>query len=419
MKVLLGISGGIAAYKTPELVRQLRKAGFTVRVACTRNALELVSRLALETVSGEPVLCETFTLRSHPGVEHIDLAGWADAVVIAPATANVLAKMAHGLADDFLTTVLLATTAPIWVAPGMNTHMWEHPATRENVRCLVGRGVRLIGPDSGELACGTFGPGRMSEPAAIVEALTGHFARPRPLAGRTVLVSAGATREHLDPVRFLSNPSTGRMGVAMAQAALDAGAEVILVHGHLETPVPTGVTVVPARSATDMHRAIFEWKDRADLIIMAAAVGDYMQARPAPEKLKKEELGANLTIKLVRTPDILAALADSRKESGDSRKESGEVRGRSGRRGPLLFGFAAETAGGDEARLLELARKKLARKGADALFANDVSRSDAGFAVDTNAGILLFSDGRVLPVAPGTKAQAAASMLAAVSSLFE
>ena len=409
MKVLLGISGGIAAYKTPDLIRRLKKAGHEVRVACTRNALELVSQVALETVSGGPVLCETFTPRRHPGIEHIDLAGWADVVVIAPATANVIAKMAHGLADDLLTTVLLATPAPVWIAPGMNTRMWEHPATRENVRCLVDRGVRLIGPDSGELACGTSGPGRMSEPGEIVAALgSGPAGGPRPLAGRTVLVTAGATREHLDPVRFLSNPSTGRMGVAMARAAQALGARVILVHAHLEVPVPVGVEAKPVGSATELHRAVFEWKDHADLVIMTAAVGDYMPANPAARKLKKEEIGATLTIRLVQTPDILRELAQWRSHSGRERT--------SGSSGPVLLGFAAETAGGDEARLLELARPKLSRKGCDALFANDVSQAGAGFASDTNRGILLFSDGRTTPIAPGTKDQVAVSMLESVVS---
>jgi len=407
VKILLGISGGIAAYKTPELVRLLKKAGHQVRVACTRNALELVSRIALETVSGEPVLFETFTPRTHPGVEHIDLAGWPDAVVIAPATANVIAKLACGLADDFLTTVLLATPAPVWIAPGMNTRMWEHPATLENVQRLIGRGVGVIGPDSGELACGTSGPGRMSEPSVIVGILEEHFARPRPLAGRRVLITAGATREHLDPVRFISNPSTGRMGVALARAARELGAEVTLVHGHLEVPVPDGVVAVPAGSAIELHRAVFEWKDRADLLIMTAAVGDYMSASPAAEKMKKEALGATLTLQLVRTPDILAELA----QSGNDPSGAGTAP-RAPR--PKLVGFAAETAGGDESRLLELARQKLSRKGCDALFANDVSIAGAGFAAETNQGVLLFADGHVVWVPQGTKDQVAASLLESV-----
>lgn len=410
MRILLGISGGIAAYKTPDLVRRLKKAGHEVRVVCTRNALELVSRVALETVSGEPVLCDTFAPRTHAGIEHIDLAAWAELVLVAPATANVLAKLACGLADDLLTTVLLACPAPLWLAPGMNTRMWEHPATRANVARLVERGARVIGPDSGELACGTTGPGRMTEPddlvkavsADLVKALGAHHLAPRPFAGRTVLVTAGATREHLDPVRFLSNPSTGRMGVAVARAAKELGATVLLVHAHLEVPPPPGVEAVFASSAADLQRAVLAHRDRADLVVMTAAVGDWMPAQVAPEKLKKETAGENMTVALVRTPDILAGLVADRARAGAVR--------------PWIVGFAAETAGGDGARLSSLAREKLARKGCDALFANDVSLPGAGFATGTNQGLLVFADGRELSLGPGTKDQVASALVSEVSS---
>ncbi len=410
MRILLGISGGIAAYKTPELVRRLKKAGHEVRVACTRNALELVSRVALETVSGEPVLCDTFAPRTHAGVEHIDLATWAELVLVAPATANVIAKLACGLADDFLTTVILACPAPLWLAPGMNTRMWEHPATRANVACLLERGARVIGPEAGELACGTTGPGRMTEPAvlveavsaALVEALTDHLMAARPLAGRTVLVTAGATREHLDPVRFLSNPSTGRMGVAVARAAMELGARVLVVHAHLEVPLPPGVEAVFASSAVELERAVRAHRDRADLVVMTAAVGDWMPARVAPEKLKKEAAGETWTLELVRTPDILAGLGADRARTSDGQ--------------PWLVGFAAETAGGDALRLASLAREKLARKGCDALFANDVSLPGAGFAAGTNRGLLVFADGRELALGPGTKDQVASALVSEVAA---
>ena len=402
MRILLGISGGIAAYKTPDLVRRLKKAGHEVRVVCTRNALELVSRVALETVSGEPVLCDTFAPRTHAGIEHIDLAAWAELVLVAPATANVLAKLACGLADDLLTTVLLACPAPLWLAPGMNTRMWEHPATRANVARLVERGARVIGPDSGELACGTTGPGRMTEPSILVEALAVHQAAPRPFAGLTVLVTAGATREHLDPVRFLSNPSTGRMGVAVARAAKELGATVLLVHAHLEVPPPPGVEAVFASSAMDLQRAVLAHRDRADLVVMTAAVGDWMPAQVAPEKLKKETAGETMNLALVRTPDILAGLVADRARAGAVR--------------PWIVGFAAETAGGDGARLRSLAREKLARKNCDALFANDVSLPGAGFATGTNQGLLVFADGRELPLGPGTKDQVASALVSEVAS---
>lgn len=402
MRILLGVTGGIAAYKTPDLVRRLKRAGHEVRVACTRNALELVSRTALETVSQEPVLFETFTPRVHAGVEHIDLASWAELALVAPATANVIAKLACGLADDFLTTVLVACPAPLWLAPGMNTRMWDHPATRANIARLVERGARLIGPDEGELACGTTGVGRMSEPERIVEALQAHYARDPFLRGRTVLVTAGATREPLDPVRFLSNPSTGRMGVAVARAALDLGARVILVHAHLGVDVPAGIEAVFASSAVDLQGAVLAHRDRADLIVMTAAVGDFMPSSVAPGKRKKEDLGETWNLTLVRTPDILAGLGQDREHSGVRR--------------PLLVGFAAETAGGDQDRLLTLARQKLSRKRCDAIFANDVQVPGAGFAGDTNLGLLVFADGRVHPLGPGTKDQVASALLSEVAS---
>lgn len=402
MRILLGVSGGIAAYKTPELVRRLKKAGHEVRVVCTRNALELVSRTALETVSGEPVLFETFAPRGHAGVEHIDLASWAELALVAPATANVIAKLACGLADDFLTTVLLACPAPLWFAPGMNPRMWDHPATRANVARLVERGARSIGPEIGDLACGTSGVGRMTEPERILEALQAHLARRLPLQGRTVLVTAGATREHLDPVRFLSNPSTGRMGVAVARSALDLGARVVLVHAHLGVDAPAGVEAVFASSAVALQSAVLAHRDRADLIVMTAAVGDFMPATTAPGKVKKEEVGESWALTLVRTPDILAGL--------------GRDRERAGARHPLLVGFAAETAGGDRDRLLALARQKLSRKRCDVLFANDVEVPGAGFSGDTNLGLLVFADGRVLPQGPGTKDQVASALLEEVAS---
>ncbi len=404
VKILLGITGGIAAYKTPELVRLFRKNGAEVKVACTRHALELVARAALETVSSHPVYSEMFLNRTHERVEHIELAQWPDAVVVAPATANIMAKMAHGLADDLLSTLLLATPAPVWIAPGMNTHMWNHPATQANLRILQERGVRVVGPESGELACRTSGMGRMSEPGAILDAVLSGLQPGGPWRGRTVLVSAGATREYIDPVRFISNPSTGRMGAAIATAAHRLGARVVLVHGHMEIPVPPGVMAVEAISAESMRQALLQFAGEADVIIMTAAVGDFRPQTPATAKIKKETLGETWSLPLVRTCDILRELGMLRKNSGKSR--------------PFLVGFAAETAMGDPQRLRELAFAKLAAKGVDALFANDVSLPGAGFSVPTNEGILVFSDRTEHAIPAAGKDQVALELLSALASRF-
>lgn len=404
MRILLGVTGGIAAYKTPELVRLFRKNGAEVRVVCTRHALELVSRAALETVSSHPVASEMFVQKTHERVEHIELAQWPDAVVIAPATANIMAKMAHGLADDLLSTILLATPATVWIAPGMNTRMWEHPATQANLQILLSRGVRVVGPESGELACRTSGMGRMSEPETILRAVVASLQPDGPWRGRTVLISAGATREYIDPVRFISNPSTGRMGAAIAAAARRLGARVILVHGHMETAIPAGVETAAAITAGDMHQAILAHASEADVIIMTAAVGDFRPEIQSPEKIKKESIGQNWRLSLVRTADILLEL--------------GKIRQSSQKRQPILVGFAAETAMGDAKRLLDLARAKLASKGADALFANDVSLPDAGFSVPTNQGVLVFSDKTERFIEAGTKDQVALELLSELSAKF-
>ncbi len=409
MKLLLGITGGIAAYKTPGLVRLLRKAGFSVRIICTKSALKLVSRTVLETVSGEPVHVRMFTPRAHSGVEHIELAQWADAVLVAPATASVLAKMTHGLADDLLSTTLLAAPCPVFVAPGMNTVMWDHPATRGNMDILGARGVHVIGPDAGELACGTSGAGRMSSPERIVETLQDFFAKNQEdsYLGKKVLITAGATREHLDPVRFLSNPSSGRMGMALAREAVRRGALVTLVHGHLEVPVPAGLfQCIHAPDADSMYDAVMRSAPDSDLIIMAAAVGDFAPVRVLTEKLKKDTVGASLTLELKRTQDILGALGAWKRDPGE--------------RHPLhakLVGFAAETAGSDEELLLELARKKRSRKHCDVLFANDVSRPDCGFSVSGNQGVLVF-DAQEIHVPHGTKEFCARAILDAVRNLL-
>jgi phosphopantothenoylcysteine decarboxylase/phosphopantothenate--cysteine ligase len=371
--VLVGLSGGIACYKTCELVRLLRQADATVRVMMTRNAQEFVTPLTLQTLSGAPVATDTFSLTQESEIGHIALADAADVVVIAPATANVLAKLAHGSADDLVTTVLLATRAPVVVAPAMNVNMWEHAATQENVATLVRRGVRIVGPASGSLACGWEGQGRLVDPAEIVEAVECALA-PQDLAGERVLVSAGPTREAIDPVRYLSNHSSGKMGYAVARVARRRGAEVTLVTGPVSLPPPPGVRVIATTTAVEMAAALRAEFARATVLVMAAAVADYRPERAIDRKLKKT--AGRGTLDLVRNPDIVSGLAAGK-----------------GRR--LVVGFAAETHD-----LVAEARRKLRRKRLDLVVANDVTAEGAGFGSDTNVVRLLDARGldEALPV---------------------
>src|SRR5262245_19204837 len=318
---VVGVTGGIACYKACELVRQLVAAGVQVRVVMTPNAQQFVTPLTLQTLSGHPVATDTFDLTQESEIGHIRLADSADVVVIAPATANALAKLATGIADDLLSTVLLATRAPLVLAPAMNVHMWEHPAVQENLARLVARGARVVGPARGALACGYEGAGRLADPAEIVEAVAAALA-PQDLAGEHVLVTAGPTEEALDPVRYLSNRSSGKMGYALARAARRRGAEVTLVSSPTALAAPAGVGIVRVATARDMARAVGEAFGAATVVIMCAAVADYRPRRALPRKLKKG--AASLTLELERNPDILTSLAP-----------------RKGRR--LLVGFAAET----------------------------------------------------------------------------
>jgi phosphopantothenoylcysteine decarboxylase/phosphopantothenate--cysteine ligase len=371
-RVLLAVSGGIAAYKVPELVRALDRAGHAVRCALTEAATHFVSPLVLQTLTREPVRSSLLDPGEEGRIGHIDLADWAEAVVVAPATANVLAKLATGIADDLVTTVLLATRAPVLVAPAMNVNMWEHPATQANLATLRGRGVACVGPDAGALACGWEGAGRMSEPAEIagaVELLLGT----RSLAGEQVVVTAGGTREPIDGVRALVNRSSGKMGFALAAEAARRGAEVTLVAGPASLATPAGVRRVDVETALDMRGAVLGELPRASVVVMAAAVADFRPADPVAGKLKKEDLapGAGLELRLVENPDILAEIS---RERGSR----------------IVVGFAAESRD-----LIAAARRKLARKGCDLLVANDVSRSDAGFESDRNAVALLSPDGQV------------------------
>lgn len=387
-RILIVVSGGIAAYKAPELVRALRRAGHEVRCVLTRAAGEFVSALALQTVSGHRVRSELLDAAEEGEIDHIALADWAEVVVVAPATAHLIAKMAHGLADDLASTLLLATRAPLLLAPAMNVNMWRHPATQDNTERLRERGVRFVGPDSGFLACGWEGEGRMSDPEEIAAAAELALGT-RSMAGERVLVTAGGTREALDPVRSLTNRSSGKMGFAIAAEAARRGAEVVLVAGPASLPTPAGVRRIDVVSALEMRDAVLAEFDAATLIVKAAAVADFRPASRAEHKIKKEALAEEdgLTLELVRNPDILA-----------------EISRRKGSR--IVVGFAAESED-----LVAAAKRKLERKGCDLIVANDVSREDAGFDGDQNAVVLIWPAGSVeaLPLLP--KARVAAELL--------
>lgn len=367
--VVLGVTGGIAAYKTCELTSRLRKAGAQIFVVMTKNACQFVAPLTFETLSNHPVATDTFARPETWEVEHVALAKRADAFVIAPATANILAKMACGIADDMLSTTVLATRAPILVAPAMNTGMWENTATQENVRILRGRGVHFIGPEGGFLACGDTGAGRMSEPSAIFEAVEKLLSAPNDLAGLRVLVTAGPTQERLDPVRFITNRSSGKMGYAIAQAAAERGACVTLVTGPVNLPVPPGTEAVRIQSTQELYAQMTERCVDQDIVIQAAAPADFTPETVADSKIKKQG-DEPLVIRLTQTPDVAAAVGKLKKP------------------GQTLVGFAAETND-----VLANAQKKLEKKNLDLIVANDVTAPGAGFDVDTNLVTLISRDG--------------------------
>lgn len=368
-EIVLGVTGGIAAYKSAELVSRLRHLGANVHVIMTRNATEFVAPLTFQTLSANQVVTDTFQAPEYWNVEHVALAKLAEVFVIAPATANILAKMATGIADDMLSTTVLATKAPVLVAPAMNTGMWTAEATKNNVRILKERGVRFIGPDSGMLACGDEGTGRMSEPEDIAEAICGILNPRRDLAGLKVLITAGATRERLDPVRFMTNDSSGKMGFAIAEAARDRGAEVTVVRGHVTAAVPERVRVIPVESATDLYDVMMKEAPEQDVIIQAAAVCDYRFENTQATKIKKTE-GQALTLTLAENPDIA--------------KEVGKIK----KKGQTLVGFAAETD-----HVQKNAVSKLKKKNLDMIVANDVTVPGAGFNVDTNIATLITAQG--------------------------
>lgn len=392
-QIVLGVSGGIAAYKAVELLRLLTKAGAEVQVIMTRHAREFVGPLTFQTLSGNPVHTELFNLIQEQEIGHISLADRADLFIVAPATANVIGKVANGIADDLLTTTLMATKAPVLFVPAMNVNMWENPLCQENCERLRRHGYQLMAPVVGDLACGWEGAGKMPEPAAIfdyAESLVGSH----DLAGRTVLVTAGPTREELDPVRYLTNYSSGKMGYAIARAARNHGARVILVSGPVELPPPQRVEYVPVTTARDMHAAVMARAGAVDVVVKSAAVADFRPAQRGADKLKKGQ-AETTTLDLVRNPDILAEL--------------GALKIR-----PLLVGFAAETAD-----LLVNARKKLVDKGLDLMVANDVSAPDAGFGHDHNRVQLIGRDGEAesLPCLP--KVEVAEQIVGRIVSLLQ
>ena len=387
---VVGLSGGIACYKAAELVRLLVTGGARVRVIMTRGAQQFVTPLTLQTLSGSPVATDTFDLTQESQIGHITLADSADVVVIAPATANIIGKIAAGLGDDILTTVLLATHAPVVIAPSMNVNMYEHRIVQDNLQRLRTLGFRVVEPGEGFLACGWEGKGRLAEPAAIVAEVERAVTR-HDLEGERVLVTAGPNREPLDPVRFLSNRSTGKMGFAVAAAAWRRGATVDLIAGPTTLATPPGVRRIDVQTAHEMHQAVLAAFDAASIVVMTAAVADYRPAQVAPQKLKKGPDG--LTLELVRTVDILADIAP-----------------RKGKR--LVVGFAAETED-----VLANAARKLTAKGLDLIVANDVGGAETGFAVDTNSVTLLDASGHREAVPLMSKSEVADSILDRIVAL--
>jgi len=403
-RVLLVVGGGIAAYKVPELVRALRQAGCQVRCALTEAAAAFVSPLVLQSLTGQPVRRSLLSAGEEGQIGHIELADWAELVLIAPASADLLARMAGGHAGDLPTAVLLATRAPLLAAPAMNVNMWEHPATQANVALLRERGVRFAGPESGELACGWQGSGRMSEPGALA-AQAALLLGTRSLAGARVLVTAGGTRERLDAVRVLANRSSGKMGFAVAAEAARRGAEVVLVAAPCALPTPAGVRRVDVESALEMREAVRAEAPGAAVVVMSAAVADFRPARPQSHKIKKEELAedAGLHIELLRNPDILAELCAARPAAAPGAPPA-----------PIVVGFAAESRD-----LLAAARRKLARKGCDLLVANDIRQPGGGFESDENAVVLLDAAGGAEELPRLPKAEVAAHLWDRVEKLRE
>ena len=389
--ILIGVTGGIAAYKVVEVASRLKKSGANVKVMMTRNATEFVSPRTFQEITGNAVSVEMFGDAANFNVAHISLADFADLILIAPATANFLAKMAHGIADDLLTTTILAFDKEILLAPSMNTKMFENPATQANLATLKARGVKILEPAVGNLACGTSGKGRLPEPEEIC-AEVGKIFVPKILSGKKILVTAGGTVEAIDPVRYIGNRSSGRMGYEIAKAATCAGAEVILISGKSELEPPKNLKFVKVEAATEMREAVLKEFDSVDAVIMSAAVADYRVKNPAAQKIKKS--AETLTLELVKNPDILRELGTLKKSQ-------------------VLVGFAAETQ-----NVLEYANKKLGEKNLDFIVANDVTAEGAGFGVPTNIASIIWRDGNVENFSKMNKAALAEKIIVRVADLL-
>ncbi|NHN38781.1 bifunctional phosphopantothenoylcysteine decarboxylase/phosphopantothenate--cysteine ligase CoaBC [Pseudomaricurvus alcaniphilus] len=390
-QILLGVTGGIAAYKSAELVRRLQDLGAEVRVIMTAAAQQFITPLTMQALSGNPVHTQLLDPEAEAGMGHIELARWADLLLVAPASADFIARLVNGAGDDLLTTVCLATAAPICLAPAMNQAMWKSPATQANLAQLTGRNIVCFGPAEGSQACGDVGPGRMLEASELAHLTAGRFATGL-LAGKSVVITAGPTREAIDPVRYISNHSSGKMGYALAAAARDAGAKVTIISGPCNLATPEHCTRIDVESAREMHQASLDALAGCDVFIASAAVADYRPATVAEQKIKKTGRDS-MTIELVKNPDIVAAVAAS------------EPR-------PFTVGFAAETSD-----VVHYARDKLVRKKLDAVIANDVSRTDIGFNSDQNAVTIITADGETtLPQA--SKSQLARELIAYLAKLI-
>ncbi len=394
-KVLLCVTGGIAVYKAAALTSKLTQEGAHVKVIMSESARKFVTPLTFQALSRNDVYTDTFDEKDSSVIAHIDLADWADIILLAPATANVIGKVANGIADDMITTTLLATEAPVWVAPAMNVHMYAHPAVQKNMETLRSFGYQFIEPGEGYLACGYVGKGRLEEPETIVEHLNRYFgerkSQQQPLKGKKYLITAGPTREAIDPVRFVTNHSSGKMGYALAEQAIEMGAEVTLITGPVNLTPPSKARVIPVESAADMYDAVFDQFDTSDVVIMTAAVADYKPKIYHAQKMKKQP-GENV-IEFERTKDIL-------KELGENKTHQ------------ILVGFAAETN-----NVEEYARGKLVKKNADMIVANNVTVAGAGFGTDTNIVTIYDKDGSATELPKMSKADIAKSILAEVSRM--
>ncbi|WP_010282576.1 bifunctional phosphopantothenoylcysteine decarboxylase/phosphopantothenate--cysteine ligase CoaBC [Bacillus timonensis] len=392
-KILLCVSGGIAVYKAAALTSKLTQAGADVKVIMSESAMKFVNPLTFQALSRNDVYFDTFDEKNPEVIAHINLADWADLVVVAPATANSIGKLANGIADNMITTTLLATTAPVWIAPAMNVHMYDHPAVKRNIDILARDGYQFIEPSEGYLACGYVGKGRLEEPEKIVDLITSHFTEPRLLHNKTVLITAGPTREKLDPVRFFTNRSTGKMGYALAEAASKAGAEVTLISGPTNLPVPPNVKLIPVESAEEMFRQVMTFYKQSDIVIKSAAVADYRPKQVYEGKMKKKS--GELVLELERTTDILKTLGEQKEHQ-------------------FLIGFAAETDNIDE-----YAKQKLASKNLDMIVANNVTTQGAGFGTDTNLVTIYKKDGTHKNLPMMTKFEVSKAILQEVKQIMD